>query len=780
MPVTSAELWKLLKQSRLLTSERLEQVRIALDQAGRRTHQHSAQGLTRWLLRQQLVTEYQAKVLLSGRAGPFVYGDYQVLDRIRGGRLGGTFRSRHLPSGHPTLLKFASSHIAQDPRQWRVARRYIQTVSPVVHPQLQRVFALVDAASYRFLVLESFDGTSLDVRLKVLQQLDVSHACRIARLVALGLAQLHEHRQVYGDVRPANIWIDSHDHVRLLRDRMLPPSVPELSQPGLTSDQLGQADYMAPELARPGNSLNPATDIYALGCSLYELLQGHPPVVGGNPHEKLDRHAHEPIGPLDRSDVDPALRELVDGMLAKTPAQRLDSASAIADQLVAFIDPAQRAVPNHSVSSSLQVFESNLVEPRSAAPAPPPLLTEPDEHPPIAEPPIQQAVLPPAPPIAHDDGSPSRRRSVHRLRRTRQARRRQAVTLSALASLLLVTAAAAVMFSPSLREKLFGQQEIDRPSAPLVQHNEVQTAQPQPPAAPEAPPTGASQFVQQSDDGQLLWMTPTTGSPIELRFVPPGPQFILIARPHDMQATKSGQQVWQALGPWWAAAAQQWESDAGVSLDQVAQLIATLHGELHSPRACFVVSLLQPRTREQLLAAWGNPAATHYQEHAYYQAHGWSFYIPGDDRVSQFVMGSEPLVRDVIDQQDGPAIVRRQLAQLLQNSDQQRHVTLVFVPDFLAGGPSTPSQSESSRIWQRLWASLHWLLGDNVAACMLCMHFEDPFYVELRAIGQLNQDSRTIIQSVRDRIGQLPEQIEVYLGASILPSIGDESHCDYL
>ena len=192
------------------------------DSARRKT---PADTLARQLIRRQILTPYQAKLLLNGRAGPFRYGEYLLQQRLSTGRLRGAFRAIHQPSRFPVQLKFAPQQVVRDQRQWNAARHFVHSECSVVSDQLQRVYSLEEQAGYRFLILEPLSGLSAAEQL-VAGKLTAMESCRVVRLVALGLATLHQQRQVYGNVEPNHIWLESSGHVKLLRDRFLPPTVP--------------------------------------------------------------------------------------------------------------------------------------------------------------------------------------------------------------------------------------------------------------------------------------------------------------------------------------------------------------------------------------------------------------------------------------------------------------------------------------------------------------------------------------------------------------------------
>ncbi len=788
MPVTSTDLWKLLKQSRLLPEERLEQVRSAFSQAGSEPEQIPAKVLAQWLLQHQWLTPYQAKVLLNGRSGPFHYGDYQLQERIHGGRFGRTFLAVHVPSRFAVQLKFASSRVAQDPRQWNTARQYIHTVTPIVHEQLQRVFALEDQTGYRYLVLERLVGRSLAEQLAEDGRLQISAACRLVRLAAHGLAALHEGRSVHGDVRPVNLWIESGDNVKLVRDNLHPPVVPALWQADLTDTEVAQADYMAPELAHPGTLLSPMTDIYALGCTLYQLLAGSTPFAGDNAPEKLQRHANDPVSPIQTQSVPAGLIDVLEAMLAKDPAARIPHALDVAERLLPFIDPALQAIPTSAPSATLLAFEESLGSTIvSAPPAPPPVIPEADAHPPLPEPPVQTAASPPQiaaesvpEAVAESDApapqsipvisQPRRSRQIDRLGRRRRSRRKQAITLSVLAVGLLIVAVGVVAWNPQLQESLFGRRDVAKTEQP-------ETSSPtQPKQVVVDSEKGSAtnidatlgQYEVRRDNGKLLWMTPTHGPPVQLQYVAPGAQLLLIARPHDLVNSPHGKQVLRALGPSLDTVRQAWETAAGYTFDQIDQLIVCLHTTETIPVVSMIVRLQTPQSREQLQVAWGSPAPKAYSNQDFYEANGWAFLIPKQEPITQFVMGRPELIREVIDAQDAPPLLRRELARLVQASDRDRHLSLVCAPDFLI--QDLMPQEQSPDPLQPLRETVAWLLGQDVKAGMLSMQFDEAFFLELRAYGQVDLDSLALADALQNRIGEIPDKIESVF-EQIYPSV---------
>jgi serine/threonine protein kinase len=162
-------------------------------------------------------------------------------------------------------------------------------------------------------------------------------AVDISAQVASALAAAHMVGVVHRDIKPANVVVDQAGHAKVL-DFGIARAVDSTNLTG-TANIIGSASYLAPELTE-GHPADARSDIYALGCVLYELLTGDPPFRGASPAAVLHQHANTPpklpseIGVL----VPPALEELVLAMLAKDPTARPQSAAELVTALPAALE----------------------------------------------------------------------------------------------------------------------------------------------------------------------------------------------------------------------------------------------------------------------------------------------------------------------------------------------------------------------------------------------------------------------------------------------------------
>src|SRR5262249_53605012 len=156
---------------------------------------------------------------------------------VEQGPAAGCFRALHAATGHPVLLRFLTGSVSSDPQLWSHAAESVIAASGIVSPHVQRYFEAVDLQQFKFVVSEELRGSTLDL-LSSRGRQPPAEACRIGRLAALGLAQLHASGRVLGDLRPANLLLEpvgnQPPNGKLLFDAQLGPEPLNLAdqQPG--------------------------------------------------------------------------------------------------------------------------------------------------------------------------------------------------------------------------------------------------------------------------------------------------------------------------------------------------------------------------------------------------------------------------------------------------------------------------------------------------------------------------------------------------------------------
>ena len=213
--------------------------------------------------------------------------------------------------------------------------REIRLEARFQHPNIVPVYEWAQRDDIVFCVMPLIDGESLRDRLTREGQLPISDSVRITCEVAGALAYAHEHGVVHRDVKPENILLSS-GHA-MLTDFGIARVIGETASGRFTSAGMavGTVAYMSPEQASADGTVGPASDLYALGCVLYEMLAGNPPFGSGTPLVVVARHMSEPPPPLQiaRPTVPASIVATINRALEKVPADRFPSTMAFANAL---------------------------------------------------------------------------------------------------------------------------------------------------------------------------------------------------------------------------------------------------------------------------------------------------------------------------------------------------------------------------------------------------------------------------------------------------------------
>lgn len=269
---------------------------------------------------------------------PDDFGDRYAIERELGhGATATVYLARDLKFDDKFVaIKVLSEHFALPVPRERFLRE-IQTTARLNHPH---IVTLLDSGTTRaepqrpFYVMRFIDGYTLrDVIGR--GPLPVTEALRIARQAAGALGHAHRHGVIHRDVKPGNIMLeDGHTWVTDfgIARAMAARDSETVTSTGVT---IGTPAYMSPEQAMGRGKLDARTDVYSLGCVLYEMLAGRMPFDGPDVQVILNKHLVEPLPPIRqfRSDVPERVAQLLDIALAKKPEERLATAAEFAEAL---------------------------------------------------------------------------------------------------------------------------------------------------------------------------------------------------------------------------------------------------------------------------------------------------------------------------------------------------------------------------------------------------------------------------------------------------------------
>ena len=268
--------------------------------------------------------------------GPVIPG-YEIEDELGRGGMGVVYKARNLRLNRAVALKMilAGAHAGRE-----AAFRFVteaETVARLQHPNIVQIFHIDQHGGHPYFEMEFVGGGSLADRLDGTPR-PPRDAARLVETLARAMAEAHRQGIVHRDLKPGNILLT-------------PEGVPKVADFGLaklltvesgltrTDSILGSPSYMAPEQAEgKTREVGPAADLYALGAILYEMLTGRPPFRGATVLDTLQQvKTAEPVPP---SRLVPGLPRDVETIalkcLAKDPARRYESATALADDLRRF------------------------------------------------------------------------------------------------------------------------------------------------------------------------------------------------------------------------------------------------------------------------------------------------------------------------------------------------------------------------------------------------------------------------------------------------------------
>ncbi len=248
-----------------------------------------------------------------------------------------TVRRVHTADGRVFAGKVLHSSHAQDEAAAARFAQEAELLEGLAHENLVRVHGHVSVDGALVLLMELVEGPTLAERIARQAPMAASATRELGAGIADGLAYAHGAGIVHRDLKPSNVLL-ANDVVPKIADFGMAraSSLAGVDPRALTV--LGTPDYMAPECLDP-LAVGARTDLYALGCILFEMLTGHPPYSAATPLGILEAHRDAPIPPLPDA-VPPALRALVTSLLAKAPGDRPQAAEAVRDALVGMDDTA--------------------------------------------------------------------------------------------------------------------------------------------------------------------------------------------------------------------------------------------------------------------------------------------------------------------------------------------------------------------------------------------------------------------------------------------------------
>jgi serine/threonine protein kinase len=361
------------------------------------------------LVRDGVLTNFQAEQMLQGKWKRFTIGKYKILERLGAGGMGSVYLCEHKLMRRRVAVKVLPTAKADDPSSLERFYREARAVAALDHPNIVRAYDIDQEDKLHFLVMEHVDGASLQEIIKKHGPMDVLRACHYMRQAALGLQHAHDAAGlVHRDIKPGNVLVDRNGIVKILDMGLARFFYDEedILTKKYDENVLGTADYLAPEQATDSHAVDIRADIYSLGATFYYCLTGRTPFQEGTVAQKLIWHQTRLPKPIRsfRAEVPEGVVAVIDKAMSKDANARYQSPLELAEALSEWTrtpipPPPESEMPKLSLAALGGPSENSFASatrPVADSLSPTPRKTW--QVPPSPSPLPKQAAAPPAPP----------------------------------------------------------------------------------------------------------------------------------------------------------------------------------------------------------------------------------------------------------------------------------------------------------------------------------------------------------------------------------------------
>jgi serine/threonine protein kinase len=257
-------------------------------------------------------------------------GKYVIKDVIGQGGWSMVYKGIHATLHMPVAIKMLKHDLAMDAYFSQKFHNEAKVIARLSHDNIVHVYDIEYLYKTIFIVMEYLEGISLEYELYNMPGIPFPRVLKILIQVCKGLCYAHEHGIVHQDIKPANIFLQSGDRVRIVDFGLACPTGSEDEE-----DLVGTPHYMAPEQI-DGEPVDQRTDVYSLGITAYEMATGQRPFLHKNVQDILNAHREQPI-PDPRSinpHLPPEFCNLIIKAAEKDPGNRYDNVQQILDELM--------------------------------------------------------------------------------------------------------------------------------------------------------------------------------------------------------------------------------------------------------------------------------------------------------------------------------------------------------------------------------------------------------------------------------------------------------------
>ncbi len=733
MPVLALDaFWEKLAESRLLSAKQISDIRAAYRESKKEsdTQENQTAIVAQWLVRQRVLTLWQAKQLTKGIVSNFFMGDYRLLDK-RGMCPGGVvYQGRHEPTKQAVSLVPIDDSVSQRVDVWTEVVRQVERAAETTSPILSRTWALESAGGSRFIVCEDLISQVSVAEVSQKRTWSVVEAVKTILLVCQGVAEIHRLGGVHGMISTSALVgtsteTSSQNGPRLLQyplsgDPLGVFAADSLRSPQVVAQFAESICFVPPERLVSGEPVTPAGDVYGIGCLLHAILVGRPAIWKGSPSATSTFICEEGMR---SSSLWPPIKgcpqeiqKLLDYMTATDPRRRYSDAVEAVDAISACL----RGAAVSSELPSQRAFQPNL--------------------------------------IAVAAGGCADFKTVARgnARKQNWASRIPSVP-SVLAVALLVAVTSFFMW------RIFSRFEDGSEEKSQVSESNENAVLPVSEALAGTHLVGKENTFVLAVDDSLPWMPPTEPSRLVFRYLPSGSQLILSARPADFLNSKDGQFVLKACGEQLKAVMLLLERLVKCSLSKIETLQVSWQADENGlPLVAIWAHRYEPGGQEGARAGATNVAVPAGK------SGGWVCWYPNGENGNDVVVAMPQLMDALMATTGEASELPRSMRPLGPVLDGNRQFTLLGSPHFLVhdGRVLLPATTRP------LLDPIENILGAECPAAAVSIHLDDRTYFELDAVSPAVGSARVLDRQLEVGLHQVSKKAEAVISSHDLDVYG--------
>ncbi|QDU61397.1 Serine/threonine-protein kinase PknB [Planctomycetes bacterium Pan216] len=312
------------------------------------------------------LTPFQAERLRSGSASDICFDDYVLLDKLGEGGMGEVYKARNSVLGRTEAIKTIRCSANKSEAVLKRFKQEARVLALLEHPAIVPIYKVGHVNGVDYIAMKFVTGEDLRSRVDNAFQagapVSIKTCCEWISEAADALGHAHQHNVIHRDIKPANLMVTATGKLIVLDMGIARLADPDQStSAGLTAQRrgMGTPEYMPPEQWADATAVKPASDIYALGATLFYLLTGHVPFERKDLVALMRACAREEPPPASshRGEIPPELDAVINKMLAKKPEDRFESALEVIDALRPFACPGElsaKTLPRFRASDEIR------------------------------------------------------------------------------------------------------------------------------------------------------------------------------------------------------------------------------------------------------------------------------------------------------------------------------------------------------------------------------------------------------------------------------------------